>query len=362
MLTGVKMIATMQEAKEVSELVLGKISSSLLGKDEDSIYILIDPLGNIHFNKDRKRYEMNNFKEIEPKMFLQLEKGTLSYALRQVNKAAEDFKKSMLSAISGLEHTKELEALPSLKEATFQVPLKDFEELDKLRAKYGTGNYICVVDFSDSRGYVKVHTSTFGNPLNKYVLIHNKHSNILEAYFRKEKIEYDVGSEDKAMWVTCSDFIESYHEDSRYRLAKNEFEINYGKTAFVGFTSKEFTCYKLMTEEAELDETLVSDGEFRKTEQLARRKARGDKERNRLEELVHWLEPDWEADWTNIEQEKAYTYYDHIAKNFSVTHGKYIKILGVIYMSRKTAEKICNELNNPTCDQTKELAEILKGN
>ena len=80
------------------------------------------------------------------------------------------------------------------------------------------------------------------------------------------------------------------------------------------------------------------------TEKLAE-KARGEmKEANLLRYWASVIDPEWEADWEDIEQEKWHIYFSNRKYIFDCAYSS--KQIGLIYMSEEAAEKICKALNN----------------
>ena len=67
---------------------------------------------------------------------------------------------------------------------------------------------------------------------------------------------------------------------------------------------------------------------------------------NRLSTLVDEIDPDWKADWDYFIQNKFYLIYDHQSKKWESANNSYIQRIESVYMSRRTADKICAMLNS----------------
>lgn len=76
-----------------------------------------------------------------------------------------------------------------------------------------------------------------------------------------------------------------------------------------------------------------------------------------LQELVHWMDPDWILDWNDNSQLKFEINIDSTTNIFGCVRS-YIKSIGTVYASQKTSNLICTALNN---GELKELAIVLKG-
>lgn len=134
---------------------------------------------------------------------------------------------------------------------------------------------------------------------------------------------------------------------------KNKFEIDYEKDGYyVNYYGDLYTskCNH---------EDIKEFGAYRKTEELAQRASDAMRARNRLEELVHWLEPDWKPDWNDDNQGKYYVYYSYSFGLFDIGCKNTFRGIGTVYMSEQTARKIRNALNNGELEELKAL--LLKG-
>lgn len=135
------------------------------------------------------------------------------------------------------------------------------------------------------------------------------------------------------------------------RNAKSsEFDIKYNKSAV-------FFTYGGYLNPLSKGHGSINFGDVRATPTLARIAYKNSKARNKLEELVHWLEPDWQPDWGNENQGKSHIYYDSREQQFSFSTYFNKLTYGTVYMSEETADKICTALND---GKLPELEEILK--
>ena len=135
---------------------------------------------------------------------------------------------------------------------------------------------------------------------------------------------------------------------------KNEFEIDYDyKASFIHVTGTiDFTTPGPNSE-------IRDFGMFRKTPELAERARDAMRARNKLEELAHWLEPEWKADWEDGGQEKWAIYYNYTIKTFHIESLSILQDIGRVYMSLQTAIKISDALNNGELEELREI--LLKG-
>lgn len=97
--------------------------------------------------------------------------------------------------------------------------------LEDLKRKYSSGNYILLTPNSiATQKWIKVEDPLWDS--DKYILIHNKHKDILEAYLKNPSVEIEtgmfapmIGETEPSKWVDLEkDFIEDYNEDFWYRL------------------------------------------------------------------------------------------------------------------------------------------------
>lgn len=94
-------------------------------------------------------------------------------------------------------------------------------ELDALKEKYATGNYICISGETRNQKTIWVIVSdisqfTFGN----FKLIHKKHKDILDAYLADNNVEIEERISGSSHWhqLVC-DWLEAYHPSNHeYRL------------------------------------------------------------------------------------------------------------------------------------------------
>jgi hypothetical protein len=112
----------------------------------------------------------------------------------------------------------------------YEVEIKDIgvnetDWLEDLKIKYATGNYILLTPNSiATQKWIKVEDPLWD--CENYVLIHNKHKDILEAYLKNPSVEIETemfalmtGETEPSKWIDLKkDFIEDYNEEFWYRL------------------------------------------------------------------------------------------------------------------------------------------------
>lgn len=95
------------------------------------------------------------------------------------------------------------------------------------------------------------------------------------------------------------------------------------------------------------DESL-RHGRYRKTKANAERSLERNRVANRLEALVEQLDSEWVADWSNSKEDKCIILKDYGMGNaiykYCIYGSKYSP--SQVYMSKDTALKICEMLNN----------------
>ena len=82
------------------------------------------------------------------------------------------------------------------------------------------------------------------------------------------------------------------------------------------------------------------------TKELAEKARDEMKEANLLRYWVSVIDPEWEADWEDIGQEKYYIDFDIREKEYLIFTSNAYKTLGTVYMSEEAAIKIVEALNN----------------
>ncbi len=116
-------------------------------------------------------------------------------------------------------------------------------ELDLMKEKYASGDYICIfknIDITANLWYIENNPEWISS--NHYKLIHKKHKDILEAYLVDNNVEIEyvqgiqVGTGFKD-WTTDKCFIEDYLENAEYHI-KPEIWI---KTTTISLAM--YTCY-----------------------------------------------------------------------------------------------------------------------
>ena len=117
----------------------------------------------------------------------------------------------------------------------YTVEISDKSEIDILKKKYESGNYICIRvlnPYKISKGYYLVQTPQeilFGYA---HKLIHKKHESVLKAYLENPKVEIEkgkffsmTGEETPSKWVRLKkDFLKNYNEEFWYRLKVEEIK------------------------------------------------------------------------------------------------------------------------------------------
>lgn len=104
-------------------------------------------------------------------------------------------------------------------------------ELDILKDKYKSGDYICILTGYDINGWVTTTAPQWycDHKDDKYKLIHKKHKDILDAYLKDKNIDIEYFTnyyDDNNVWSTCVNFIDLYKESEDYRLKpKEEYPI-----------------------------------------------------------------------------------------------------------------------------------------
>src|SRR5574344_1205583 len=113
----------------------------------------------------------------------------------------------------------------------YEVEIKGEESnetdwLEDLKIKYATGNYILLnlSALGKGGGWFTVQKPFWD--CDNYVLIHNKHKDILETYLKNPSVEIETGmfapmtgETEPSKWVDLEkDFIEDYNEEFWYRL------------------------------------------------------------------------------------------------------------------------------------------------
>lgn len=109
------------------------------------------------------------------------------------------------------------------------------EWLEGLKRKYATGNYILLTPnalIRDTNKWIIVQKPLWD--CDNYMLIHNKHKDILEAYLKNPSVEIETGrfesmtvKTEPSKWVDLEkDFIEDYNEEFWYRLKEKDSKPN----------------------------------------------------------------------------------------------------------------------------------------
>jgi hypothetical protein len=129
---------------------------------------------------------------------------------------------------------------------------KKLEQLEILKEKFTTGDYICVWQYSDS-GIVISDNPIWGTD-GDYILIHKRHEDVLKVYLKDRNIEIECNPTGFGFISIKCDFLVSYDEDLDYRIKKPETQIVY-------------ECYRIekKTGECNILGTLYTDSDLYKT-------------------------------------------------------------------------------------------------
>lgn len=107
------------------------------------------------------------------------------------------------------------------------VPKENKSELDLLKEKYNSGDYICIAKLHKHHNWELPKVFKW-NQYNYYKLIHKKHKEILDAYLADNSVEieyeFDEETHCNAGWYIVDDFIDTYKEHRNYRL-KQQYPI-----------------------------------------------------------------------------------------------------------------------------------------
>lgn len=95
-------------------------------------------------------------------------------------------------------------------------------ELDILKEKYASGDYIAVSPDSDNLWYRNSNPDWSGS----YKLIHKRHKDILDAYLSDDNVEILAKETGIKELQIVTNFIESYNEDFDYRLKPKKKTIS----------------------------------------------------------------------------------------------------------------------------------------
>ena len=126
---------------------------------------------------------------------------------------------------------------------TIWTKVEEKTELDLMKEKYASGNYIYIY-ISPIDDKIDIVSEVYADPYIKntcYKLIHKEHKDILDAYLADNDVEIEMlGNDFDAEWADLHDvytgnFIDSYNEDFEYRLKPKK------KTIYLAM----FTCYDL---------------------------------------------------------------------------------------------------------------------
>lgn len=122
---------------------------------------------------------------------------------------------------------------------------KELNEIDNLKSKFQTGNYICL----GVSKCVKIQYPIFQEKcIIDYKLIHKKHVVVLDAYLKDKNIEIEYCSTCNG-WITIDgDFLLNYDELEHYRIKEPESQIVYECYRTDKKTGESEICTKLLTD------------------------------------------------------------------------------------------------------------------
>lgn len=90
---------------------------------------------------------------------------------------------------------------------------EESSELDKLKEKYATGNYICIYKNNEYMKQWEVNIKPMWNGVGEYRLIHKKHKDILNAWLKDNNVKIKWFNEKTQKWWSFTgNFIEDYKE------------------------------------------------------------------------------------------------------------------------------------------------------
>lgn len=109
-----------------------------------------------------------------------------------------------------------------------------------------------------------------------------------------------------------------------------------------------YIAYSYVVEKAVklFDNDWLKHARYRDTKEQAEETLLRELQANRIEALARKLEPEWKADWNNIDENKYSIRFDNISHMYEVGTDSRDKWFGIPYMSEQTAETICSMLND----------------
>lgn len=128
--------------------------------------------------------------------------------------------------------------------------------------------------------------------------------------------------------------------------APSQYEIEYeaGSTYLIG-------SYRTIPGKSGTDNDFLNSGRYRKTLKFANEHCKTQNEMMRLGALIEAVTielgmEDWVADWNNSSQPKHHVQYDCKGNKYYSDCWLTFRIIGVIYIPKKVAERVCEILNN----------------
>jgi hypothetical protein len=128
--------------------------------------------------------------------------------------------------------------------------------------------------------------------------------------------------------------------------APSQYELEYeaGNTNLIGI-------YRTIQGNSGIDRDYLNTGRYRSTEKFTNEHFQTQNEMMRLGALIEAVTielgmEDWVADWNNYRQSKHYVTYDCAINKYCLDCWWTYRTMGVIYMPREVAERVCEILNN----------------
>ena len=128
--------------------------------------------------------------------------------------------------------------------------------------------------------------------------------------------------------------------------APSQYEIEYeaGSTYLIG-------SYRTIPGKSGTDNDFLNSGRYRKTLKFANEHCKTQNEMMRLGALIEAVTielgmEDWVADWNDSSQSKHHVQYAYKDNKYYLDYWLTFRIIGVIYIPKKVAERVCEILNN----------------
>ena len=128
--------------------------------------------------------------------------------------------------------------------------------------------------------------------------------------------------------------------------APSKYQIEYeaGSTYLIG-------SYRTIPGKSGTDNDFLNSGRYRKTLKFANEHCKTQNEMMRLGALIEAVTielgmEDWVADWNDSSQSKHHVQYAYKDNKYYLDYWLTFRIIGVIYIPKKVAERVCEILNN----------------